>query len=294
MNTKNILIIEDDQILLNLLKDKLAKAGYHIILAENGKIGLKLAEEEQPDLVLLDLILPEMDGMAVLEKIRQNASISSMSVIIISNSGQPFEIERAEKLGIEDYLIKTEFDPAEVLEKVDNFFGKKGKKNGSNIKESVEKKYQEEITESKKSPEAEIRETGKSTENINQTKTTVLIIEDDKFLRELISQKLEKEGIKIILAITAEEAFVAMKKERPHLILLDLILPGMSGFEFLEKLRLDRDLSDIPVIVLSNLGEEKDKEAAKKFRVKSFLVKAMSAPNEIVKEIKKVLEQSYL
>ena len=281
MTLKKILIIEDDLILLNLLKDKLTKAGYNITSAENGKLGLKMAQVDRPDLILLDLILPEMDGMTVLEKIRADSSISSMPVIIISNSGQPFDIEKSEKLRIEDYLVKTEFDPGEVLEKVDKFFKKTRNGKVENYFEAddaikPEENKNEKIIDS------------------NPEQTSVLIIEDDRFLRELISQKLEKERIKTILAITAEEAFVAMKKEKPSLILLDIILPGMSGFEFLEKLRLDRGLSDIPVVVLSNLGEEKDKETAKKFGVKSFLVKAMHAPNEIVEEIKKVLQNSYL
>lgn len=276
---KKILIIEDDLILLNLLRDKLSKAGYSIVSAENGKIGLRMVETENPDLVLLDVILPEMDGMNVLENIRKNPLIAATPVIIISNSGQPVEIEEAEKLGIADYLIKTEFDPSKVLEKVNGFFGNhqnSRKENNAPLNTNIE---------------------APKTENDNKNlknKPTILIIEDDKFLSELVSQKLVKEGMKIILAITAEEALNVIKKEKPQLILLDIILPGMNGFEFLEKMRNDAKLSDIPVIVLSNLGEEKDKETAKKFGVKSFLVKAMNSPNEIVEEIRRVLERSYL
>ena len=281
MAQKKILIIEDDLILLNLLKDKLTKAGYNITSAENGKLGLKMAQVDRPDLILLDLILPEMDGMTILEKIRADSSISSMPIIIISNSGQPFEIEKAEKMGIEDYLVKTEFDPGEVLKKVDKFFKKTRNGKVENYFEAddaikPEENKNEKIIDS------------------NPEQTSVLIIEDDRFLRELISQKLEKERIKTILAITAEEALALLKKERPHLILLDLILPGMSGFEFLEKLRTDPNLSDIPVIVLSNLGEKKDKETAMNLGAKSFLVRAMNSPNEIVEEVKRVLEKSYL
>lgn len=271
MEKKTILIIEDDAILLSLLKQKLEEKGYNVLEEKNGISGFYAAENLTPDLIILDIVLPEMDGLTVLEKLRQNDKTKSLPVIIISNSGDVVEMERIKKLEVKDYLIKTDFEPQELLNKVNNFFSR----------------------QAKKEDEQKIK-TEKENSDYSHFKNTIMIVEDDKFLMELISQKIEKEGMKTIVAITAEKAFVVLEKEKPQLILLDLILPGMSGFEFLEKLRSNHALSDIPVIALSNLGEEKDKEAAKKLGIKSFLVKAMSSPNEIVQEIKKVLEESYL
>ena len=81
----------------------------------------------------------------------------------------------------------------------------------------------------------------------------VLVIEDDKFLRELISQKLLKEGYDIAEAVDGEKGIEAVKKEKPALILLDLILPGIDGFEVLARIKADPGTSEIPIIILSNL-----------------------------------------
>lgn len=278
MKNKNILIIEDDLILLNLLKQKLKIAGYNVFEERNGLSGIYAVEKLNPDLVLLDLILPEADGITVLKNIRENPAIKDTPVIIISNSGQPVEIEEVKKLGISDYLIKTEFDPQELVDKVNNFFGQK-----FSLDEKTEKEKIKNIS-------YENQTIDYSTNN----KIKIMIIEDDKFLRELISQKIVKEGMNVLNAITAEEALDILKKERPQIILLDLILPGISGFDFLKMIKSIPPLSDIPVIILSNLGEEKDRETAKNLGAKSFLVKAMHTPNEIVIEIKKVLNESYL
>ena len=127
-NHRKILIVEDSEVLLGLLKDGLTKEGYNVISAEDGKTALKMIENSHPDLVLLDIALPEMDGISVLKEVRGNPATSFTAVIIISNSGQPVEIEKVKQLGIEDYLIKTDFEPREVFEKVDDYFEKLDKR----------------------------------------------------------------------------------------------------------------------------------------------------------------------
>jgi len=88
----------------------------------------------------------------------------------------------------------------------------------------------------------------------------ILIIEDDKFLRELIVKKLVKEGYEISEAVDGEEGIKKVKEEKPDLVLLDLILPGIDGFEVLSRTKEDPALSQIPVIILSNLGQKEDVE----------------------------------
>ena len=121
---KKILIIEDEEIIVDLLQRKLTNEGYEISVARNGEEGLKMIKEERPDLVLLDIIMPKMSGFQVMEEMNKEESLKEIPVIIISNSGQPVEIGRAQQLGAKDWLIKTEFDPKEVLEKVVKQIGK--------------------------------------------------------------------------------------------------------------------------------------------------------------------------
>ena len=121
---KKILLIEDEEIMVNLLQRKLTQEGYEISVARDGEEGLKLIREVLPDLVLLDIIMPKKGGFEVMEVMQKDKNLKNIPVIIISNSGQPVELDRAKELGAKDWLIKTDFDPQEVLDKVVKQIGK--------------------------------------------------------------------------------------------------------------------------------------------------------------------------
>jgi CheY-like chemotaxis protein len=121
---KKILLVEDEDLLIDLLQKKLTEAGYSLSLARNGQEGMQLMRQNNPDIVLLDIVMPKMGGFEVLEEKAKDDLLKNIPVIIISNSGQPVELDRAKKLGAKDWLIKTEFDPQEVLDKVINQIGK--------------------------------------------------------------------------------------------------------------------------------------------------------------------------
>ena len=120
---KKILIIEDEEILLNLLQRKLIQEEYEVSVARDGDEGLRLMKETLPDLILLDILMPRMGGIEVMEEMQKDDDLKGVPVVIISNSGQPVEIDKAQKLGAKDWLIKTEFDPQEVVEKVKKQIG---------------------------------------------------------------------------------------------------------------------------------------------------------------------------
>ncbi|HXK32215.1 MAG TPA: response regulator [Candidatus Paceibacterota bacterium] len=118
----------------------------------------------------------------------------------------------------------------------------------------------------------------------------ILIVEDDKFLRDLISQKLLKESFDIAQAVDGEDGIKKIKEEHPDLILLDLILPGIDGFEVLTQMKADPSIASIPVIILSNLGQKEDIEKGLKLGANDFLIKAHFTPGEIIEKIKNVLK----
>lgn len=117
----------------------------------------------------------------------------------------------------------------------------------------------------------------------------ILVVEDDKFLRELIARKLREEDFDVVEAIDGEEAVKKIVQENPHIVLLDLILPGIDGFEVLAKIKEDPQLSQIPVIILSNLGQRDDIEKGLRLGAVDFLVKAHFTPAEIIDKVKRVL-----
>ena len=128
------------------------------------------------------------------------------------------------------------------------------------------------------------------TNQISNGAKKILIIEDDKFLRELISKKLMEEGYTVSEAIDGEEGIKKIKSEHPDLVLLDLILPGIDGFEVLSKMKEDSASSLVPVIILSNLGQKEDVEKGLKLGATDYLIKAHFTPGEIIEKIKGVLK----
>lgn len=116
-------------------------------------------------------------------------------------------------------------------------------------------------------------------------KHTVLIVEDDQFLRSLAAKRLEKEGLQVKDAEDGDKAIAAIDGQKFDLILLDLLLPGTDGFAVLEKARQSANAKDTPIIVFSNLGEKADIERAKKLGANDFLVKANFTLDDIVGKI---------
>ena len=119
MEKKKILIVEDDSVLRDVLVEKLSRSGYEVAGAEDGVVATEKIPLYKPDLILLDIMMPKKDGMEVLKELHEDAELSKIPVIIISNSGQPVEIEQARALGAKAFLIKAVFEPNEVLEKVE-------------------------------------------------------------------------------------------------------------------------------------------------------------------------------
>ena len=120
---KTILIVEDDKFLRNFLVLKLTKENYNIIEAVDGEEGIKKIKEEKLDLVLLDLILPGIDGFEVLSQMRSDPSLHPIPVIILSNLGQEEDIKKGFNIGANDYLIKADFTLREVIEKIKSILG---------------------------------------------------------------------------------------------------------------------------------------------------------------------------
>ncbi|MBI2098236.1 MAG: response regulator [Candidatus Wildermuthbacteria bacterium] len=120
---KKVLVVEDEQLIADLLQRKLRGAGYYAFVAGDGEVALQQIRDERPDIVLLDIVLPRLNGFEVLAEMQKDEELQKIPVIIISNSGQQAEIEKAKEVGVRDWLVKTEFDPKEVLEKVQKQIG---------------------------------------------------------------------------------------------------------------------------------------------------------------------------
>lgn len=116
----NVLLVEDDSFLANIYKTKFEMEGFKVTVAENGELGLKEAKKKIPDVILLDILLPKMDGFTVLEHLKEDDELRDVPVILLTNLGQKDDVEKGLKLGAADYLIKAHFKPSETVEKVKN------------------------------------------------------------------------------------------------------------------------------------------------------------------------------
>jgi len=119
-----------------------------------------------------------------------------------------------------------------------------------------------------------------------QQKIDVLIAEDDMFLRKILATKFGKEGFEVRTAQNGEEAMKLLNEKVPALLVLDLIMPKMSGFDVLAEVRANSEIADLPVVVLSNLGQEEDINRVNELGALSFLSKADNSINHIVARIK--------
>jgi DNA-binding response OmpR family regulator len=125
-NKQTILLVEDDTFLAGMYKTKFEMEGFNVVTAEDGLKGFQSAKEVKPDIILLDILLPKMDGFEVLEKIRASKDTKDIPVIMLTNLGQKEDVKKGLERGANGYLIKAHFMPSEVVEKVKNVLAGKG------------------------------------------------------------------------------------------------------------------------------------------------------------------------
>lgn len=115
---KQILLIEDDPFLIDIYTTKLKDSGFLVETASDGEQALEKVKEKKPDLVLLDIVLPKISGWEILKKIKAEAGLKDLKIMILSNLGQKEEVEKGMDLGVEKYLIKAHYTPSQVVEEI--------------------------------------------------------------------------------------------------------------------------------------------------------------------------------
>jgi DNA-binding response OmpR family regulator len=124
---------------------------------------------------------------------------------------------------------------------------------------------------------------------IDMAKQHILLVEDDGFLARIYAQKLELEGFDVSLATNGEDGLRLATKDIPDLILLDLVMPKLNGFEVLERLKQEDATKKIPVLVLTNLGQREDVERCMQLGAAGYVIKAHSLPHETIAKVKEIL-----
>jgi DNA-binding NtrC family response regulator len=212
---KKILVVDDNPVVTEALEDILKRKGYEEVTAVNsGQEALQLLKKEKPGLILLDIMMPRMNGVETLQEIRKIAP--DLGLIMMTGLGSTELEYEARKIGVTDFLHK-ELGLEIFLKTVGKVLGEKEKK-----------------PEKKK----ELR---------------ILVVDDDPSVRDLLDDFLTKKGYKISLASNGEEGLSKTKSEKPHLVLVDINMPGMDGLEVLKKIK--EDDPSITVIMITGTQE---------------------------------------
>ena len=119
-----ILLIEDDSLLIKMYKTKFTAEGFEVLVAEEGESGLKMALENPVSFIILDVMMPKLSGIEVLENLRQNPKGKAIPVIVLSNLDREEKAKKALSLGAKEFLVKANFTPTQVVEKVRKYLGK--------------------------------------------------------------------------------------------------------------------------------------------------------------------------
>jgi DNA-binding response OmpR family regulator len=196
MNAQKIVLIEDDEILSKVLYSELTDGGFEVSQAFDGEAGLALVRSKQPDLVLLDCILPKKHGFVVLEELKKSPETKAIPVIMLTLLGEDEDIKKGLRLGANDYLVKSSHAVGEIVEKVKGFFAKE------QHPESAQPKEQTYEVPLHKSPEA-VQEEGS-----HQSAVDPRLID---YIKQAKGQGLTKEAIRNNLLAAGWQAEVVEK-----------------------------------------------------------------------------------
>lgn len=254
--SKKILVIMGDGGFGEQVSEALRAQGYDPILVKNGTDGFKQMLESLPHLILLDVVLPEMDGYEVLEKRQNEPLLLKIPLFFISTQGVPINMRKVPEGSVTEFVVSYKADLSEIIAKVNRHFGVSVNVNteqGSNLS--------------------------------SQSKKKVLWVEDDKLISSILEKKFVSSGFDLAHARNGSEALEMIKTFIPDVIVLDLLLPGMSGFEILQEIKKDERMKNVPAMILSNLSKPSDLEKAKILGANRFLVKAATSLDQIVEEV---------
>jgi PAS domain S-box-containing protein len=249
--TPLILVVDDDASANELIQFLLEAEGYDVIGATNGPDAFEIAASEQPDLITLDILMPEMDGFSVLNALKEDPTTADIPVCIVSIIEDK---AMGYRLGAIDYITKP-FEGDELLDAVHDAI----------------------------SPDTEEGDS-----------VRILVVEDDPNVVELVELALEENGrdYEIVVAYDGVAALEKLHRTQPHLVLLDIMIPKIDGYEFIRQAKANVRTADIPIIVLSVRSLEHDINHALQLGAERYMVKADTEGDDgMAKSVEQVVEE---
>jgi CheY-like chemotaxis protein len=283
-----ILIIEDEEFLVDMYKMKFKSEGYKVMVAYNGEDGIRVAREQKPDLILLDLVMPKMDGYQVLKELKSNNTTKDLKVYILSNLGQNGEIDQSFIDGADGYMLKSNLTPRQLVENVEKIFT--GQTVGIRKRQmEIEKKKNNLALKQSLEQDALVKDKTGDFSTVKDNGIAILLIEDEEAIIDMYKLRLEKEGIRVEVAKNGAWGLKLAKEKDFDIIVMDMVMPAMNGYDAIKELKKNNKTKAVPIIVLSNSAQEEDIAEAKKLGAAVYLLKSQITPAKLVGEIRKVL-----
>jgi DNA-binding response OmpR family regulator len=247
-----VLAIDDDADFLAIIRETLSKQGFTVRTASTALEGLNAARERPPRLIILDIRLPDRDGLDLLQSLKESAETRNVPILVVSVVDERLEGLR---LGAVEYLVKP-IDRGRLVEAAARALGRSPTSSGR-----------------------------------FEPAPTVLVVDDEEEVRSLLERALRVNGFSVETAGTGREALVKARSIPPDLILLDLLLPDMSGMVVLKELKASSLVSHVPVVILSAHSAPEDIREAERLGVNAFLAKPVDM-NRILERISSLIHES--
>jgi len=278
--------------LVEIYMKKFSDEGFDVVNADNGSKAENMIKKERPDLVLLDLVLPEEDGFDVLKKIKAREETKDLQIIVFSNLSQDEDKQKAKRLGADGFITKSDFTPKEIVQEVKKILGTK-EDASAEPKEKEEKKETPKKKEKAAPPKEETPETTEEEADgeIGETGKKILIMEDEDVFAEVFGKKLSEEGYRVKIVKNGAWGVKQAQKEKFDLFVIDILMPDIDGIEVVKMIKGDEKLKKIPMIISSNsVDEDEKKSELESLGVDEFLVKSRITPTELAKVVGKLIK----
>ena len=247
---RSILVVDDNDMNRDMLGRRMEQEGYHVATVRGGKEALEVLGQERFDLMLLDLMMPDMSGFAVLEQVKANPSHRAMPVIMVTADNNIDSVKLCVNLGAVDYIVKP-VNMAVLKSRVWRHIAK-----ASLLR----------------------KELASGVTRYAAAGARILVVDDLELNRDLLARQLSKAGYLVKTAETADAALRVLGMEIIDLILLDLMMPGVDGFELLEQMKKNPRFEHLPVIILSSEDSSAAMTRGLSLGAEDYVVKPFYAP----------------
>ena len=242
VNDKSILVIEDNELNLKLVRNLIQINNYRIMEASNAEDGIEMARMNKPDLILMDIELPGIDGFDATRMIRDDPGLRDVPVLALTAFAMKDDMAKAQAVGFSGYITK----PISI--------------------KSFQEIIDSHLSESRDTSGCSIRAYGKR----------ILIVDDEALNLKLLSALLTSKGYQVATACDGQSALRLVATDHPDLILLDIMMPGLDGYEVTARLKAEPDTRDIPIILVTALTGEDEKKKGLEAGADEFINKPVN------------------